>query len=225
MLSDDKRIRIIVGHYGSGKSEIAMNYATKLRKETNEKIALSDLDVVNVYFRTREQKDFLESINIHTIYSSIDAPALDLPAVSAEVMTPINDKSYNYIMDIGGDKVGARVIARFKNMIKEDEYDMFFVINANREQTQTVENIITHIDEIQKTSGLKITGLISNTHMIRFTTIEDIIKGYKLTKEVSDISNMPIKYITCIENLLDEIPSEINESILPINLYMRDKWM
>ncbi len=225
MLSDDKRIRIIVGHYGSGKSEIAMNYVTKLRKETDEKIALSDLDVVNVYFRTREQKDFLKSLDIHTIYSSIDAPALDLPAVSSEVIAPITDKSYNYIIDVGGDKVGARVVGMFKNKIREDDYDMFFVINANREQTKTSKDVINHINEIEKTSGLKITGLVSNTHMIRMTTIEDIIKGYKITKEVSNISGIPIKYITCIESMLDEIPSYIDEKILPIKLYMRDKWM
>ncbi|MCG4470884.1 ATP-binding protein, partial [Lawsonibacter sp. DFI.6.74] len=88
-----KRIRIITGHYGSGKSEFAINYVTKLRKLVTGKVALSDLDVVNVYFRTREKKELLKSLDIIPIDSSIHAPNLDVPAISAQVMTPMNDKS------------------------------------------------------------------------------------------------------------------------------------
>ena len=167
MISDDKRIRIIIGHYGSGKSEFAMNYVTKLRKKINGKIALSDLDVVNVYFRTREKKELLKSLDIVPIYSSIDAPTLDLPAISAEIATPINDKSYNYVIDVGGDNVGARVIGRFNHLLEDDDYDMFCIVNGNREQTQTANQVLEHIRAIEKSSGLKVTGLVNNTHLIR----------------------------------------------------------
>lgn len=136
MVNKDKRIRIITGHYGSGKSEVAVNYVVQLRKETEDKVALADLDVVNVYFRSRERKEEMKAMGIHPIDSSVDAPSLDLPAVSAEVTTPMNDKSYQYVIDLGGDKVGARVIARFRGSIPDDEYDLFFVVNANRERTE-----------------------------------------------------------------------------------------
>ena len=225
MISNDNRIRIIIGHYGSGKSEFAMNYVIKLRNEVNCKIALSDLDVVNVYFRTREKKNFLKSLNILPIYSSIDAPTLDLPAISAEIATPINDKSYNYIMDVGGDNVGAKVIGRFNHLIEEGDYDMFCVVNGNREQTQTANQVLEHMRSIEQASGLKITGLVNNTHLIRSTTVEDILKGQELVREVSKVSNIPIKYVTCLEDIVDEVPKDLEGEIFPINLYMREDWM
>lgn len=225
MISDDKRIRIIIGHYGSGKSEFAMNYVTKLREEIDGKIALSDLDVVNVYFRTREKKDLLKSLDIVPIYSSIDAPTLDLPAISAEIATPINDKSYNYVIDVGGDNVGARVIGRFNHLIEDDNYDMFCIVNGNREQTQTANQVLEHIRAIEKSSGLKVTGLVNNTHLIRSTTVDDILKGQELVREVYKLTNIPIKYVTCLENIVDELPKDLEGEIFPIKIYMREEWM
>lgn len=225
MITDDKRIRIIIGHYGSGKSEFAINYVTKLRGLLTNKIALADLDVVNVYFRTREKKDFLKSLDILAIDSSINAPNLDLPAVSAQVVTPMTDKSYDYVIDVGGDDVGARVIGRFSHQIESNDYDMFCVINANREQTQTVDQVVKHIEAIEKSSKLKVTGLINNTHLIRATTVDDILRGYNLALEVSKQCDIPIKYTTCLDSLVNELPEDLEGEIFPIKLYMREEWM
>ena len=225
ILSNDKRIRIMIGHYGSGKSEFAMNYVVKLRDEVDGKVALSDLDIVNVYFRTREKKNFLKSLNILPIYSSIDAPILDLPAISAEIATPINDKLYNYVMDVGGDNVGARVIGRFNHLLNEGDYDMFCIVNGNREQTQTANQVINHIKSIEKASGLKVTGLVNNTHLIKLTTVEDILKGQELVTEVSRLCNIPIRYVACLESIVDELPKDLEGEIFPIKLYMRENWM
>lgn len=225
MITDDKRIRIIIGHYGSGKSEFAINYVTKLRGLLTNKIALADLDVVNVYFRTREKKELLKSLDILAIDSSINAPNLDLPAVSAQVVTPMTDKSYDYVIDVGGDDVGARVIGRFSHQIDSNDYDMFCVINANREQTQTVDQVVKHIKAIEKSSKLKVTGLINNTHLIRATTVDDILRGYKLALEVSKQCNIPIKYTTCLDSLVNKLPEDLEGEIFPIKLYMREEWM
>lgn len=225
MVNKDKRIRIITGHYGSGKSEFAVNYAVQLRKETEDKVALADLDVVNVYFRSREKKEELRSMGIHPIDSSIDAPSLDLPAVSAEVTAPMNDKSYQYVIDLGGDKVGARVIARFRGSIPNDEYDLLFVVNANRERTQTAEEVLEYIDEIEEASKLRVTGLINNTHMLKATTVEDVLKGQEVSREVSKEKNIPIKYVACLREIVKDLPEGLEGEILPIDLYMRDDWM
>ena len=225
MIKNDKRIRIIIGHYGSGKSEFSMNYVTKLRDLTDNKVAISDLDIVNVYFRTREKRDFLQSKNIMPIDSSIQATSLDLPAVSAQVTSPIIDKSYEYVIDVGGDDVGARVLGRFSHLVEKDDYDMFCVVNANREQTQTTSDVINHIRAIENSSKLKVTGLINNTHLVRETTIEDILKGQELVKEVSNITNIPIKYVTCLESLIPQLPTNLDGDVFPINLYMRECWM
>ena len=195
MISKDKRIRIMIGHYGSGKSEFSMNYVTKLRELVDTKVAISDLDIVNVYFRTREKRDFLQSKNILPIDSSVQATSLDLPAVSAQVTGPITDKTYNYVVDVGGDDVGARVLGRFSHLIEEDDYDMFCIVNANRENTQTAQDVIKHIKSIEYTSKLKVTGLISNTHLVRETTIDDILKGQSLVKEVSNLTNIQISFL------------------------------
>lgn len=225
MLSKDKRIRIIIGHYGSGKSEFAINYVTKLRKEIDKKIALADLDVVNVYFRTREKKELLKSLDILPIDSSIEAANLDLPAISAQIATPINDESYNYVMDVGGDNVGARVLGRFNHLINKKEYDMFCVVNANREQTQTLEGVLNHINSIEEASGLKVTGLINNTHLLKYTTVEDVLKGQELVTQVSRQCNIPIKYISCIGSVASQLPNDLEGEILPIEVYMREEWM
>lgn len=225
MVNKDKRIRIITGHYGSGKSEVAVNYVVQLRKETEDKVALADLDVVNVYFRSRERKEEMKAMGIHPIDSSVDAPSLDLPAVSAEVTTPMNDKSYQYVIDLGGDKVGARVIARFRGSIPDDEYDLFFVVNANRERTQTAEEVMEYIDEIEAASQLKVTGLINNTHMLKATTVEDVLKGQEVSREVSKARNIPIKYVACLREVANQLPDGLEGEILPIDLYMRDNWM
>lgn len=225
MIKNDKRIRIIIGHYGSGKSEFSMNYVTKLRDLTDAKVAISDLDIVNVYFRTREKRYFLQSKNIMPIDSSIQATSLDLPAVSAQVTAPLTDKSYDYVIDVGGDDVGARVLGRFSHLVEKDDYDMFCVVNANREQTQTTSDVINHIRAIENSSKLKVTGLINNTHLVRETTIEDILKGQELVKEVSNITNIPIKYVTCLESLIPQLPTNLDGDVFPINLYMRECWM
>ena len=225
MIKDDKRIRIVIGHYGSGKTEFCMNYVNKMRQELEGKIAIADIDVVNVYFRTREKRDLLEKNEIRVIDSSVKAAAVDVPSVSAEVMAPIQDATYNYIIDVGGDFVGAKVLGRFSNLLKEGEYDMFCVVNANREETSTVEGVIKHIETIQKTSNCKITGLINNTHFIRETTKEDVLRGQNLVEEVSKITNIPVKYVACLENVANELQVTSSGEIFPIKLYMREAWM
>ena len=216
MIKDDKRVRLFIGHYGSGKSEVSINYVTKLRKIVDGKIAFADLDIVNVYFRTREKKEQLRAMGINPI---------DLPAVSAQVMTPLHEKDVDYVIDVGGDNVGTRVVGRFAEHFVEGEYDMFCVVNANREQTQTAEDVIRFIKSMEETSKLKVTGLINNTHLIRQTTVEDVLRGQKLAREVSDLTNIPIKYVSCLRSLVDSLPDNLEGDILPIDLYLREEWM
>ena len=225
MIKDDKRIRLFIGHYGSGKSEVSINYVTKLREQVEGEVALADLDVVNVYFRSREKKDLMKDLGITPIDSSINTTTLDLPAVSAEIMRPLNDKSVNYVIDVGGDNVGGKVVGRFANQFNLNDYDMFYVVNANREKTQTAKEVLQYIDAIEATSKLKVTGLINNTHMLKETTVEDVLKGQYVAREVSKIRNIPIKYISCLESIVDKLPKDLEGDILPMKLYLREEWM
>ena len=225
MIKDDKRVRLFIGHYGSGKSEVSINYVTRLREVVDGEVALADIDVVNVYFRTREKKDLMRQLGITPIDSSIQTTTLDVPAVSAEVMRPLHDDKVNYVLDVGGDNVGGRVVGRFAEHFKSDNYDMYFVINANREKTQTANEVLGYIDAIEASSKLKVTGLVNNTHLLRETTVEDVLKGQEVAREVSKIKNIPIKYVCCIENLVDKLPKDLEGDILPIKMYLREEWM
>ncbi|WP_434797798.1 ATP-binding protein [Terrisporobacter vanillatitrophus] len=225
MIKDDKRVRLFIGHYGSGKSEVSLNYVTRLRELVEGEVALADLDVVNVYFRTREKKDLMRQLGITPIDSSIQTTTLDVPAVSAGVMRPLHDDKVNYVLDVGGDNVGGRVVGRFAEHFKPEDYDMFFVVNANREKTQTAKEVLGYIDAIEATSKLKVTGLVNNTHLLRETTVEDVLKGQDVVREVSKIKNIPIKYVCCLESLVDQLPKELEGDILPIKLYLREEWM
>ena len=141
MYLDDKRVRIISGHYGSGKTEFAVNYVTNLKKLSKNKVAISDMDIVNVYFRSREKKDELIKQGIEVFDSSIGSSA-DLPAIPKEMLVPFVDKEYDYVVDLGGNDVGTIVLRRFREHIDISEVDFFMVVNVFRPDTQTVDAII-----------------------------------------------------------------------------------
>lgn len=216
---NDKRIRIIIGHYGSGKTEFSVNYAMKLAGQ-GKKVALVDLDVVNLYFRSREKAEVLEENGIRIIGGSIRASSLDIPSIPGEVLAPIQDSSYNLIMDVGGDPAGARALGRYHPYLKEGSYDMFFVLNANRPETQTLEKTMEYMVKIEDVARCKITGIINNTHMLKSTNLEDVLRGYDLARRVSDETNIPIKYNVCLSELADTIKDALEGEIFPINLYM-----
>lgn len=224
MIIDDKRIRIIVGHYGSGKTEFSVNYAVKLA-QMKEKVVLADLDIVNLYFRSREKADELEKLGVKVIGSSVRGNAVDIPAVSAEIYSPLQDDSYEVVLDVGGDPVGARALGRYYQYLVEGKYDMFFVLNANRPETQTVEKAVEYLRKIEDIARAKVTGLINNTHMLKSTTIEDVLRGQELAEKVSKATNIPIKYVVALENIAKNLPSNLDGEIFPINLYMRQEWM
>ena len=221
---NDNRIRVIVGHYGSGKTEFAVNYVVKLA-EQGKKVALADLDVVNPYFRSREKSEELEKLGIKVLGSSVKGSAVDVPSISAEVVTPLQDESYEAILDVGGDPAGARVLGRYYNYFQEGKYDMLFVVNTNRPETQTVENTIRYIKEIERVSRAKVTGLINNTHLLKSTTVEDVLSGQTLVEEVAQTLNIPVKYVSALEKVANELPAGIKGEIFPITLYMREEWM
>ncbi|WP_077368671.1 nucleotide-binding protein [Anaerosalibacter sp. Marseille-P3206] len=220
----DKRIKVITGHYGSGKTEFSVNYAVKLASE-GKKVALADLDVVNLYFRSREKEDILSELGVKMISSSVKASAVDIPAISAEVYGPLQDESYETILDVGGDPAGARVLGRYNPYLIEGNYDMFYVLNANRPDTDTVEKAIGYLHAIEGTARLKFTGIINNTHMLKSTTVEDVLKGQKLAEEVSNKLEIPIKYIVALEDVAKQLPTNLQGEIFPIKLYMREDWM
>ncbi|RQD69209.1 MAG: ATP-binding protein [Tindallia sp. MSAO_Bac2] len=223
-LLKDHRIRIITGNYGTGKTEFSVNYALKLA-EQGKKVALVDLDVVNLYFRSREQQEMMEKAGIRVISSSIKGKGADLPAISAEVAAPLQDESYHVILDVGGDSMGARVLVRYHQYFKENAFDMLFVVNANRPETATKEGVLQHVESIARVSKTYPTALVNNTHLLRETSMEDVKRGQKLCREVSGETGLPIRYVSLLESLANELPEDYEGEAFPIRLTMRESWM
>ena len=222
-MQKDKRLRIITGHYGSGKTEFAVNYTLRLA-ELGCKTAIVDLDIVNPYFRSREMEPMFMEKGIRVISSNIKGLAGDLPALSPEIYTVLQDKSYEAIRDRGGDKAGASALGRFFDHIDKVECDMFFVINANRPLTNTKEKAIRYLREIEQGSRQKVTALVNNTHLCGETAIEDIIKGQELSMQVSKELGLPIKYVVTHIDLMDKLPNDLQGEIFPIKIYMKKPW-
>lgn len=218
------RINIITGHYGSGKTEFAINYTLKL-SEYADKIAIVDLDIVNPYFRSREMEPLLNEKGIRVISSSVKAPAVEVPALSAEIFSVFQDGDYSVVLDIGGDKAGANVLARYHKYLDNEPYEMFFVVNANRPLTNNVDAALSYLKSIEEASGQKVTSLINNTHLCQLTTLDDVMKGQELCKRISELTGLPIKYTLVNKELLNgEIGNIIDNEVFPIDIYLKKPW-
>ena len=217
-----KRMQIITGHYGSGKTEYAVNLALSLVRE-KENVVLADLDIVNPYFRSYEQTQKLEEAGVKVIVTSCGGVA-DIPALNPEVMSVFQQEKWNGVLDIGGDPIGARVLARFAHQIKEDAYDLLFVLNANRPETKDVESALSYMRGIEKECLLKVSGIVNNTHLCSETTAEEIIKGAKLARTLSEATGLPIVHHAVQEKFVEAVKSALTEPILPMKIYMKKLW-
>ena len=210
----DKRIRIVIGHYGSGKSEFSVNYAVKLA-EMGRKVALADLDIVNMYFRSREKAKEMEELGVKVIASHINTPAVEVPSIAAEVYAPLQDNSYDFVIDVGGDQVGARALGRYVDYFKDGEYDMFFVLNANRPETQSVDKVLEYMIKIQDVSRARISGI--ETHSLTKPSVEDILRDKNLHWKLRQ-TGIPLRYISVLEDLILDLPKDLEVQTLPIKL-------
>ena len=220
---NEKRVRIIIGHYGSGKTEFAVNYTFGLAAQ-GKKTSIVDLDIVNPYFRSREiEPQFVEK-GIRVISSSIKGLSGDLPALSPEIYSVLQDTSYETVFDVGGDMVGARALGRYHEYFDREPYDMLFVLNANRHQTNTVDGAVSYLRSIEDSSKQKVTALVNNTHLCGNTTVEEIMKGQKLCEDVSKVLGLPIKYVAVEKKFVDMLPKGLQGEVLPIDIYMKKPW-
>ena len=226
MVADDRRIRIITGHYGSGKTEFAVNYVKKLRESVDGRVAIADLDIVNVYFRSREKKEELEEKGIQVIASNLDTAVADVPAVSGAMTMPVINKEYQYVVDLGGNDVGTLVLGRIKPLLDHAEADFFMVVNAYRPNTSTPEGIIEQMENLEYAAGLKVTGFINNTNLVRETTAECLLHGYEVLKEVTKRTGVPVKYVSYVKDVMtEEIPEGLSGELFPMEFNMRKTWM
>lgn len=215
-----KRVTLLCGHYGSGKTNIAVNMAIDLKKKT-EKVLIADLDIVNPYFRTKDSIEEFDKAGIKLIGSAFANTNLDAPALPQEMYAIIHDPSYHAIVDVGGDDVGAVALGRLSEAIaKENDYDMFLVVNCYRPLTKDVKSTIEVKEEIEIASRLKFTGIINGSNLASGTTAEAILDSVDYAKEVAENVKLPLVATAVEESLFDELNGRI-DNIFPLKLQKR----
>lgn len=216
---------IIVGNYGSGKTEVAVNLARHLAENGQKGIKLVDLDIVNPYFRSREAKESLKPYGIEVISPEEDEHYAELPIISPKIKAEIEMGKSTVILDVGGDDVGARVLSSLNDVIREKKYELLIVLNINRPFTEDIKGCLKMMDEIEASSKLKITGVISNTHFIEETTPETVSVGYKVVLEVGKKKNIPVKFIAVSSSIVEKLDAKgFSCPILPIDRMMLKPW-
>ena len=189
---DHKRLTLFAGHYGSGKTNIAVNYALQLAKE-KRKVCIADLDIVNPYFRTKDSAEELAAAGVHLISPQFANTNVDLPALPAETYRLLTDKSTYGIMDIGGDDRGAYALGRYvPAILEEGNYRMAFVANCYRPLTRTPEDALEVMREIEAACGLKFTCIINNSNLGTETTPQTVLDSAPFIEALSRISGLPI---------------------------------
>lgn len=218
-----ERLILFTGHFGSGKTEISINYALQ-SINSGQKTILVDLDIVNPFFRSSEVRDQLESQGVKVISPNFVTTGVDVPSLPAEIYSVFTDKSARVIFDVGGDEIGAKALGRFFPYFQSEPYRMYYVINTKRPLSSTKEDILSMMQEVQRTSRLQITHLINNTNLSYDTEICDIIDGHVLVSEISQSLKLPIAYIAGVKELLDKLPDELDGSLFPIRIFMKPPW-
>ena len=213
----NKRITLLCGHYGSGKTNIAVNIALKL-KETNERVAIADLDIVNPYFRTKDSIDRLSAAGVQLIASEYAGSNVDIPALPQQMYSLTDDKKLSAVIDVGGDDRGALALGRLADAIKEEEnYEMVLVINCFRPLTPDAESTIEVMREIETASKIPFTAIINNSNLGKETTAKDVLASLKYADEVSRLSGLPLLMTAVSEKIYNELEGKV-DNLLALKL-------
>lgn len=220
---ENKRITLFAGHYGSGKTNISVNYALWLKAE-NDKVVIADLDIVNPYFRSKDSEKYLEEKGIHLISSEFANSNVDVPAMPAEAYAIIDNKQTVAVIDVGGDDRGALAMGRYAPAIlEENNYEMLLVINKYRPLTPDCASTIAVMREIETACSMKFTGIVNNSNLGDETDEETVMKSVAYANEISQASGLPIRMTTIKEDLYDTLKDKV-VNCTPIKLYVRQSW-
>ncbi len=228
-----KRYYVIIGNFGSGKTELALNMAFEAAKE-GQKVTLVDIDVINPYFRSTERKEELEAAGIRLISPNFTSSGVEVPSIPAEIFSVFSDNSDLVVFDVGGDPVGAIAMGQYYAYFRElENFEVWYVINCRRPLSSGVEENLEMINKITGVSRLKVTGILNNTNLAHETTAKDLLDGVEITRGVSERSGLPvigtIGTPEVLESFLKEaaergINKELIGELFPIERYMHRDW-
>lgn len=212
-----KRITLLCGHYGSGKTNVAVNLAVALRQKY-DRLALADLDIVNPYFRSKDSRGQLEDLGIRFICSEYANSNVDIPALPQDMYAVTDDKTLRVILDVGGDDRGALALGRIsQRIVEEDDYEMLAVINASRPLTHTPEDTVEVLREIEAAGRIRFTGLVNNTNLGRETDEKVVLNSISYAEMVSKLMQIPVVMTTVPSELFPKLQGKI-ENLFPLEL-------
>ena len=215
-----KRLTLLCGHYGSGKTNIAVNMAFDLKKQYPS-VAVADLDIVNPYFRTKDSDEDFKKAGIRLIVSEFASSNLDIPAMPQDMYALTDDRNLKAIIDVGGDDRGALALGRLAPaIIEENDYEMLMVINKFRPLTPDAGSTLEVMREIELAGGIRFTGLINNSNLGDETTADDILKSREYADAVSSASGLPIVLTTVRKELYNELLGK-TDNLFPLELQKR----
>jgi len=221
-------VYIFTGHYGSGKTEVAVNYALYLKKNNpDRKVAIVDMDIVNPFFRTADALKQLTEAGVFVELPMYANTNIDVPALTASMGGLIEDKNCDVVLDIGGDDVGAKAVGRYSDLISARGYKLYFVMNYNRPFTRNIQNAGRMFDDISAASCLPITGLVNNTNLLQYTTPQTVLDGIPLINELSKLKNVPVVMCTAFEEIAEQIknaPELSGVQLLPMKEHIKLLW-
>ncbi|HZJ56691.1 MAG TPA: ATP-binding protein [Clostridia bacterium] len=218
-----ERIAIFTGHFGSGKTELAINYSIAAATE-GKKTVVVDLDIVNPFFRSSEKRDVLEEQGIKVISPNFAGTGIDIPSLSAQIYSVFQTRDHKIIFDVGGDDIGATALGSFYPYFKQDDYRVYYVINIRRPLSNNEQDIMDMLESIETNSRLGVTHLINNSNISYETTIRDLIDGQAVVEGISKVTGKPIAYISGTEEVLMSLPPDLKTKAFPLEIFMTPIW-
>ena len=225
MLHGPRKIAV-TGHFGSGKTEFAVSLAFALAAAGEAGgLALCDLDIENPYFRSRERGEALEQAGVKVYSDPYNGRnGSELQTIAAAIRAPLEDERCRVVLDCGGDNTGAMVMNQFSKYFTPGDYQLLCITNCNRPGTDTPEKAAEHIRAIEATTGLRVTGLVSNAHLIRFTTAETVLEGWDFTQKTSALTGIPALCACCMDSLVPALGTP-DFDVFPIGMHMRESYL
>lgn len=218
----DKRLYIICGHYGSGKTNVAVNLAFHLKKSCKN-VAIADLDIVNPYFRTKDSAKELSAADIGLICSEYAGSNVDIPALPQDMYAITDKLDTKYILDIGGDDRGALALGRIApKIIEENNYEMLLTVNCFRPLTRDTQSVLEVISEIETAAKIRFTGIINNSNLGEETTAENVLSSASYAEDISRATGLPIVFTAVDERLADAVKDKI-QNVFPLKLQEKIK--
>ena len=217
------RLNVFCGHFGSGKTEVSINYAIKLANE-GKKVTIIDLDIVNPYFRTADARKILNEHGIELIASEFANSNLDMPTVPQDIKKVFYDENAYVIFDVGGDDDGAFALGQYNSFFQKEPYRMIFVVSTKRPLTETCDDLYEMARNIEHASRLKFTDIANNTNLGKLTTEDTLLSDYKEIEALSEKMGIPVTMQCGLEKSLSNLPKEFDKQKFPMNIYIKMPW-